>query len=191
VGQFRVAKSDVFIVLVLGGLISLAISLSTPSLQAWWATTSKRRRDKRLVKLKAELERIGSLKSAIYRQEAFLLGTRYLVLSLAMIGAIAFQAADDVLKIHAHLHQVDQIFPRPFNINIPDVTYYRVEAIISLFTVCLGALSLVQAIMCFGRTSRLHVLKQLDKAGKELDSLRKYYVDNSAQNLEIPAKPLS
>ena len=117
---------------IIGVLLALPLSilagLLTPKVERWWATTSDRRRDKRMARLKADLEDIPRFRSAVSRQENFLWGMRFLALGLWSMTTFLFMLFSEVLVIHAHLDDVKSIFPR-LNVSISIVALYRLEFI--------------------------------------------------------------
>lgn len=165
--------------IVLAVPLSVAANLLTPKLQAWWATTSERRRVKRLSKLNAAIEDIPRFRSAVYRQEKFLAGMRYLTIGLVSLTAMLMLTLSIVITTSASFDHVTPIFPGGTKFTLSSVALHRFESVYSVFVLLFATMTFNRAYLCFKSSSRYYAERKLDDAAKELKRLVRYSADKS------------
>jgi hypothetical protein len=179
---------ELFIGLVLGGVVSLLVNLVTPPVQRWWATTSERRRQRRITRLERLVEQLRYRRLMEYRQEAIINAFRYLVLSLAVIGIAVFSVYQEVLMVHSEISKVGRVFPKMLSLRMSDVTFYRMRILTSLFSSVFVTYTITQAFVFLGRSSPFHVKWKVESAIRELQSLKRP-VDKPGEDDLNPIKP--
>jgi hypothetical protein len=154
----------------------------------WWATTSEKRRLKRISLLKHYITKITSaINDSTIRQESIVNGLRFSLLGVGLLALAVFMAISEVSGIHAHQHGIYG----PGNLITSRIS---IESRFTLYSNVYGAFYLgtmfcfLRAYAWFQAASASFLSTKLDKYIKQIQFLGGT-VDNSAPPPSNPSNP--
>jgi hypothetical protein len=168
--------------LILAIPLAITANMLTPCFQRWWATTSARRRAKRISVLKQILVLLQPENIDRARFDIAIIGLRYIAITLIACCFLSLMAAQQANALHSHV--------AGFNSHLSGDEFsasdYQIQRWTYLVVFLVGFMCGILAVTRFAMISSPGLERLKTRTIKELQVL----VDNSTSKPELPTKPL-